>query len=211
MEIVTVLVDVAVRALERAPQLVAVSVAFWTTVALGLGLRYLGGDRGRRRSDRILALTPLVGVVGVLAAALDLAGGTPVEVVHPSTVAYLAVPLGVGRRVLARLDAAVLHHRLRRDRSPAAELAGLRARLLTYVLAVVGNTALSVVNGDPYRPLHSVELDEADPAGALAEVNWLHLMAFAFTLAVVADAVITLSRAWQQRGTAPRRPAAVRA
>lgn len=204
MEIVTVLVDTALRAVQRAPQLVGISVLFWSTVAVGLGVRYLGGDRAqrRRRSDRVLRVTPLIGVVAVTAAALDLVGGTPVQVVHPSMVAYLALPLGVGRRVLARLDAAVWEHRLRRDRTPAAELGNLGARLVTYVLAIAGNTALSVVNGDPYRLFTSVELDETDPAAAMASVNWLHLLAFAFTLAVVADAVVTLSRVWQQRGAA---------
>ena len=191
-EILGLLATMAVGAVRRAPHLSLFPVLFWGTVAAGLYLRYRRHQT--TRSDRVLRATVLVGVVAVAVGTLDLAVRGTVEIIHPCLVAYLTVPLGAGRRVLARLDAIAVTRRWRAPQLPPAQL--LRAfgqRQTTYLTALLLDMALAAIAGDTYRLGARPVLDRADP-GSLETVNWLHLTAFLFTTAIIIDTAVTITR-----------------
>lgn len=196
-DFLTVLTALWTEAWAETPELLSLSVLFWAAVLVGAVLRW--GLRRTRASSVVFGSLPVIGVVGVVLAGIDLANGGEPQFVHTSMAAYLAAPLGVGARVIARVDAIVTERRWKRDAAPATELRDLARRVATYVGAGGVDIALSHVHGDAYRFFTQPEL-VITPAGAL-EVNWLHLMAFTLTLAVVIDVVMTAGRVWKQRGS----------
>lgn len=196
-QVLGVLAEQMVRALSRAPHLSVFPVLFWATVAAGLYLRYARGQR--TRSQDLLRLTPVIGVLAVVVAAIDLAVRGQVEVVHPSLVAYLAVPLGAGRRALARLDGlAATRHWRHSPNDRRQELRYLGQRQLTYVVALLLYMVLAAIAGEPYRLGSRPALDGNDPS-SLAAVNWLHLAAFLFTLAIALDPIVTATQLARSR------------
>lgn len=52
---------------------------------------------------------------------------------------------------------------------------------------------LSTIAGEPFTLESRVDLERNDPT-SLEAVNWLHVVAFIFTAAIVVDLPITLSR-----------------
>lgn len=190
-EVLDVLLHQFLQALRRHPHLSVFPAAFWTTVAAGLYLRY--ARRQLRRSQQLLRLTPAIGVLAVAAAAADLALGGRVEIIHAALAAYLAIPLGAGRRVVARLDALVATRRWSQPTEPHHHLRHLGQRQLTYLIALGLNVFLAAIAGDPYQLGSRPALDRQDP-GSLAAVDWLHMAAFVFTAAIAVDAATTASR-----------------
>ncbi|TWG93454.1 hypothetical protein L615_006200000020 [Nocardioides sp. J9] len=86
---------------------VACEVAFWAFLAAGLGTRYLLG--WRRTSTVLLACTPVVDVVLLVASILDLRSGSTAGTAHGLAAAYIGLSAGFGHRTVTRADARWAH------------------------------------------------------------------------------------------------------
>lgn len=82
--------------------LVACEIGFWLLLGAGLAARYL--LRLRRTSLLLLAATPLVDLVLLVAATLDLTDGGQATVVHALAAVYIGVSVGFGARVIDWAD-----------------------------------------------------------------------------------------------------------
>jgi hypothetical protein len=81
--------------------------AFWILIAAGLIARY---PLGRRRlGTALLALTPVVDLVLLVATALDLRSGGQAGTAHSLAAVYLGFSVAYGRRMVAWADARFAH------------------------------------------------------------------------------------------------------
>ncbi|MEO9323241.1 hypothetical protein ABFT23_07095 [Nocardioides sp. C4-1] len=87
--------------------IVACEVGFWVVLAAGLLLRYPG--RRPRLGGVVLACVPLVDVVLLVAAAVDLHGGAEFSSVHGLAAAYLGFSLAFGHGVIRWADVRFAH------------------------------------------------------------------------------------------------------
>ncbi len=82
--------------------ILAVEVAFWLTLALGLATRYV--FRMPRASTVILLCVPLLDLVLIALTVVDLAGGAEPDGVHALAVVYLGFTIGFGHATIAWAD-----------------------------------------------------------------------------------------------------------
>lgn len=82
--------------------ILAVEVAFWLTLAVGLAARYL--LRMPRASTIILLCVPVLDLVLIALTAADLAGGVEPDWVHALAVVYLGFTIGFGHATVAWAD-----------------------------------------------------------------------------------------------------------
>lgn len=80
----------------------ACEVAFWLVLGTGLLLRYAA--RLPRASVVVLACTPLVDVVLLVAAIIDLQGGGTATAAHGLAAIYIGCSIGFGHRMIAWAD-----------------------------------------------------------------------------------------------------------
>ena len=87
--------------------IVACEVGFWVVLALGMLLRY---PLGRPRAGAaVLACVPLVDVVLLVAAAVDLGRGAEFEGIHGLAAAYLGFSLAFGHSLVRWADVRFAH------------------------------------------------------------------------------------------------------
>jgi hypothetical protein len=106
--------------------IVACEVAFWVLLGLGLLLRYL--LRRRRAGAVVLALTPLVDVVLLVVAALDLSRGGAFETSHYLAALYLGFSVAFGHRLVRWADVRFAHRFAGGPPPPARPAKGSRER-----------------------------------------------------------------------------------
>jgi hypothetical protein len=82
--------------------LVACEIGFWLLLCAGLAARYL--LRLRRTSVVLLAATPLVDLVLLVAATLDLTHGGQATVAHALAAVYIGVSVGFGASMIGWAD-----------------------------------------------------------------------------------------------------------
>ena len=82
--------------------ILAVEVAFWLTLALGLATRYV--LRMPRASTIILLCVPLLDLVLIALTVIDLSGGVEPDWVHALAVVYLGFTIGFGHATIAWAD-----------------------------------------------------------------------------------------------------------
>lgn len=82
--------------------IIAVEVAFWVTLAVGLATRYL--FRMPRASRIILLCVPILDLVLIALTAVDLAGGAEPDFVHALAVVYLGFTIGFGHATIGWAD-----------------------------------------------------------------------------------------------------------
>ncbi|WP_344293421.1 hypothetical protein [Agromyces neolithicus] len=82
--------------------ILAVEVAFWVALAVGLTTRYV--LRMPRASRIILLCVPLLDLVLIALTAVDLAGGAEPDFVHALAVIYLGFTIGFGHATIAWAD-----------------------------------------------------------------------------------------------------------
>ncbi|MEZ5210291.1 hypothetical protein [Gordonia sp. (in: high G+C Gram-positive bacteria)] len=82
-------------------------IAFWMVIAAGLSTRYL--LRKRRLGLALLALTPVVDLVLLIAAGLDLHRGAPAEFSHSLAAVYLGFSVAYGHRMIQWADVRFTH------------------------------------------------------------------------------------------------------
>ncbi|KRV49458.1 hypothetical protein AQ490_21025 [Wenjunlia vitaminophila] len=128
---------------------VACEVGFWVLLLLGLALRYALGLR--RTSTVVLAGVPLVDVVLLVAAVIDLRDGGAASSSHGLAAVYLGFSVGYGHWTISRVDAWAAH-RLSGGPKPARPPRYGRARsryewalwLRTLVAAAVAGALLQL-------------------------------------------------------------------
>ncbi|GAA3158557.1 hypothetical protein GCM10010466_56650 [Planomonospora alba] len=87
--------------------IVACEIGFWVLLALGLAVRYLWG--GKRLSTVLLLGVPLLDVVLLVTAVIDMRGGAQASWQHGLAAAYLAYSVVFGHRTLKWADAKFAH------------------------------------------------------------------------------------------------------
>ncbi|WP_433557045.1 hypothetical protein ACQPWY_34840 [Pseudonocardia xinjiangensis] len=85
----------------------ASEVGFWVLLAAGLAARYL--LRARRLSTVLLLLVPVLDVVLVSAALVDVAGGSPPDSTHGLAAVYLGGTVAFGHSLIRWADARFAH------------------------------------------------------------------------------------------------------
>jgi hypothetical protein len=139
--------------------IIACEVGFWVLLALGLASRYLWGLR--RLSNVLLISVPLLDVILLAAAVIDMRGGATADLRHALAVAYLAYSVVFGHRTLRWADAK-FHHRFADGPPPPRPPVGGMARaryewvlwlwiVVAYGVAWVIGFALVWLVGDPAR------------------------------------------------------------
>ncbi|WP_308125562.1 hypothetical protein [Nonomuraea ceibae] len=107
--------------------LIACEIGFWVLLGLGLACRYLW--KRRRLSTALLVGVPLLDVVLLTAAVIDMRGGAVADFKHGLAAAYLAYSVVFGHRTLRWADAK-FHHRFAGGPPPPKPPPGGRARTL---------------------------------------------------------------------------------
>lgn len=86
---------------------IACEIAFWVVIALGLLARYALGLR--RTGAVLLALTPVVDVVLLIATAADLIGGASATLAHSLSALYLGFSIAYGHALVRVADIRFAH------------------------------------------------------------------------------------------------------
>lgn len=139
--------------------IIACEIGFWVLLALGLACRYLW--RRRALSTALLVSVPLLDIVLLAAAVIDMRSGATADWRHGLAAAYLAYSIVFGHRTLKWADAK-FHHRFAGGPPPAGPPAGRMARaryewvmwlriLLAYGIAWGIVAVLGWLVGDPGR------------------------------------------------------------
>ncbi|WP_049557876.1 hypothetical protein [Nonomuraea sp. SBT364] len=139
--------------------LIACEIGFWVLLGLGLASRYLW--KRRRLSTALLVSVPLLDVVLLTAAVIDMRGGATADIRHGLAAAYLAYSIVFGHRTLRWADAK-FHHRFAGGPPPPQPPPGGKARvryewaywlwiLLAYGVAWAVVLLMTWLVGDPGR------------------------------------------------------------
>ncbi|GAA4522164.1 hypothetical protein [Nonomuraea ferruginea] len=88
--------------------IIACEIGFWILLGLGLACRYLWNRRAL--STALLVSVPLLDVILLAAAVIDMRGGAPADFKHGLAAAYLAYSIVFGHSTLKWADAK-FHHR----------------------------------------------------------------------------------------------------
>lgn len=88
--------------------IIGCEIGFWVLLGLGLACRYLW--RWRRLSTALLLAVPLLDVILLAAAVIDMRGGAVGDFKHGLAAAYLAYSIVFGHRTIRWADAK-FHHR----------------------------------------------------------------------------------------------------
>lgn len=105
--------------------LIGCEIGFWLLLGLGLASRYLW--KRRRLSTALLLCVPLLDVVLLAAAVIDMRGGATADLRHGLAAAYLAYSIVFGHRTMRWADAR-FHHRFAGGPPPWKPPAGGMAR-----------------------------------------------------------------------------------
>ncbi|MFI6602982.1 hypothetical protein ACIBHX_42620 [Nonomuraea sp. NPDC050536] len=105
--------------------IIGCEVGFWVLLLLGLASRYLW--RRRRLSTALLLAVPLLDVILLVAAVIDMRSGAVADLRHGLAAAYLAYSIVFGHRTIRWADAK-FHHRFAGGPPPWKPPAGGMAR-----------------------------------------------------------------------------------
>jgi hypothetical protein len=87
--------------------IIGCEIGFWVLLGLGLASRYLWNMR--RLSTALLLAVPLVDVVLLVAAVVDMRGGAEADLGHGLAAAYIAYSIVFGHRTIKWADAKFAH------------------------------------------------------------------------------------------------------
>jgi hypothetical protein len=82
--------------------IIACEIAFWVFVAAGLSVRYMLGQK--RLGWALLAATPIVDVLLLIATVIDLQRGAEASMVHGIAAIYVGVSIAFGHQMIAWAD-----------------------------------------------------------------------------------------------------------
>ncbi len=83
--------------------IIGCEIGFWVLIVAGLVLRYLLGKQ--RAGLVLLALTPLVDLILLVATVVDLRAGATAGIVHGLAAVYLGMSIAYGHKMIAWADA----------------------------------------------------------------------------------------------------------
>ncbi|MFG1947408.1 hypothetical protein [Nonomuraea sp. NPDC048826] len=145
--------------------IIACEVGFWVLLGLGLACRYLWNRRSL--STALLISVPLLDVILLAAAVIDMRGGATADFRHGLAAAYLAYSIVFGHSTLKWADAK-FHHRFAGGPPPSGPPTGGAARtryewvfwlriVLAYGISWAIVLALGWLVGEPERmgPLYA--------------------------------------------------------
>jgi hypothetical protein len=129
--------------------IVACEIGFWVLLALGLAFRYLWGMR--RLSAVLLLCVPLLDVILLFTAVIDMRGGAQGSWQHGLAAAYLAYSVVFGHRTLKWADARFAHRFAggpEPERPPAGGMARARYEWAVWIrIAVAYGLGCAVLYG----------------------------------------------------------------
>ncbi|WP_328817217.1 hypothetical protein [Nonomuraea cypriaca] len=139
--------------------LIGCEIGFWVLLGLGLACRYLW--HRHRLSTVLLLSVPLLDVILLTAAVVDMRGGATADVRHGLAAAYLAYSIVFGHRTIRWADA-WFHHRFASgpppQKPPSAGMARARIEwafwlriVLAYALMFAFVLVLTWIVNDPTR------------------------------------------------------------
>lgn len=139
--------------------IIGCEIGFWVLLGLGLACRYLWNQR--KLSTALLLAVPLLDLILLAAAVIDMRGGATADVRHGLAAAYLAYSIVFGHRTIRWADAK-FHHKFANGPEPWKPPPGGMARaryewgmwlriLLAYGIAFAIVAILAWLVGDPAR------------------------------------------------------------
>ncbi|MBG0827127.1 hypothetical protein HS041_05050 [Planomonospora sp. ID67723] len=139
--------------------IIACEIGFWILLGLGLACRYLWGSK--RLSTALLISVPLLDVILLAAAVIDMRGGAEGGWRHGLAAAYLAYSIVFGHRTLTWADARFAHRFAggpEPRKPPAGGMARARYEWILWIRIVVAyGIACGLLSGliwmvdDPFR------------------------------------------------------------
>ena len=163
--------------------IIAAEIAFWAALLAGLATRYV--LRRPKAGMALLAATPLIDLLLLVATTLDLHAGGEAGLPHALSAVYLGVSVAWGKRLVAWADVRFAHRFVggpppeRRPRAGREHAARERREWLRHLLAWATGTAL--------LGLGVLVIGDLDRTQALVNVAVL------WTLVLVIDFVISFS------------------
>ncbi|SIT87416.1 hypothetical protein [Edaphobacillus lindanitolerans] len=97
--------------------IIGVEIGFWVFIAAGLTVRYLFGKE--RAGFLLLAMTPVLDLILLIATTYDLLNGATATQAHGIAAIYLGVSLAYGRRMIRWADERFRHYIVREGPRPA--------------------------------------------------------------------------------------------
>ncbi len=82
--------------------IIGAEIAFWVVIIAGLTTRYI--MKQQKLSMVFFALVPVIDIVLLTAATIDMLNGASATIAHALAAAYIAVSLVFGKRMIARAD-----------------------------------------------------------------------------------------------------------
>ncbi|HWO75213.1 MAG TPA: hypothetical protein VNM69_04745 [Bacillus sp. (in: firmicutes)] len=96
--------------------IVACEISFWIVIGLGLVTRYI--LKRKKIGLFLLALTPLIDLVLLIATSIDLMNGATATWVHGLAAVYIAVSLVFGKSMIQWADSRFLYYVLKQGTKP---------------------------------------------------------------------------------------------
>lgn len=152
--------------------IIGCEVGFWVLIVLGLGARYV--LRLKKTGLTLLAMTPVVDIILLVATAMDLISGATATVFHGIAAIYLGFSVAYGHKMITWAD---LHFAHRFANGPAP------IKLYGRGYAVecwkdVARTALAVTVALGTIWLLTLVVDSSDRTSALNELNSIFMLVF---------------------------------
>ncbi|MET3574289.1 hypothetical protein ACFFIY_12450 [Bhargavaea ullalensis] len=97
--------------------IVAVEIGFWVFIVSGLAVRYILGKK--RAGFWLLAMTPVLDLILLIATTHDLMNGATASQAHGIAAIYLGVSLAYGRRMIRWADERFRYYILKKGPKPA--------------------------------------------------------------------------------------------
>lgn len=133
-------------------------VAFWVAIILGMVARYL--LKWKKLGFVLLALTPLIDLVLIVATGMDLAGGALATQAHGLAAVYIGVSIGFGKSMIQWADERFLYYVAKQGPKPAKKygleyakhyFSGWTRHVAAYLIGSVLLMGLIFLVGDPSR------------------------------------------------------------
>lgn len=138
--------------------IIACEIAFWVVVILGLTARYL--LRRKKAGLLLLALTPLIDLILIVAAGVDLANGATATQAHALAAVYIGVSIGFGKSMIQWADERFLYYVVKQGPKPPKRygmeyakhyFGGWLRHVAAYLIGAALLTGLIFMIDDPSR------------------------------------------------------------
>ncbi|WP_174844549.1 hypothetical protein [Cryobacterium serini] len=152
--------------------IIGCEVGFWVLIVLGLVARYVLGLK--KTGLTLLAMTPIVDIILLVTAAMDLISGATATIFHGIAAIYLGFSVAYGHKMITRAD---LHfaHRFAKGSAPI-KLYGPRYAVECWKDVARTGLAVTVALGTIW--LLTLVVDSSDRTSALNELNSIFLLVF---------------------------------